>query len=84
MILQELFAEESLSLALSAQSNFWCDKVREKWLLEGDTGSRFFHQYAKARRNRACFSLLEVDEVLYSDLDFLSQHICGFFPRSLV
>jgi hypothetical protein len=55
---------ELLSL-LEKEEAFWQQRSRDKWLLQGDNNTSFFHRVANGRkRKRTMFSLKDGDNII--------------------
>lgn len=58
--------------------------MKERWLLEGDVGSHFFHSYVKGHLNHSAISHLEIDGELCLDSEKIASHICSFYKNFYV
>lgn len=57
-------------------------KCKIKWLNEGDERASFFHGWASAMKNRACLSILEIeDERFLSTKTRIEENILGFYRK---
>ena len=66
----------------------WRQKLRIRWLKEGDKCTKFFHQVANANRRNSSIESLDVNGSATSDPTIISDHIVNFYdslftePRS--
>ncbi|XP_058756625.1 uncharacterized protein LOC131629842 [Vicia villosa] len=77
----EIKAQNDLEMALNVEEEFWKEKTRLNWLVDGDRNTRFFHQYAKIRRKIKVISALRIREDLITDNDILENHIESHFAN---
>ena len=61
---------------------FWRQKIRIKWIKEGDCNTKFFHRVANGRRNRSFFkSLMLEDRVILNNIESISEEIKRHFGK---
>ncbi|XP_058776557.1 uncharacterized protein LOC131650867 [Vicia villosa] len=75
----EIKAQNELEIALNIEEEFWKEKTRLNWLVDGDRNTRFFQQYAKIRRKTKVISTLRIGEDLITDNAILENHIKSHF-----
>lgn len=84
MFLKEKELLRELNEIVSKEEFFWCQKLREVWLKDGDKNTKFFHNSTKARRE-----VNKISHIIYADgrsLDNLDQIVdkaTSFFQNLL-
>ncbi|MCI42194.1 RNA-directed DNA polymerase (Reverse transcriptase), partial [Trifolium medium] len=58
---EERIAQKDLDTALNHQEQFWKDKSRVQWLMEGDRNTSYFHRLTKIRHATNIISRLQKD-----------------------
>ena len=60
----------------------WRQKVRVKWVKEGDCNSKFFHKVANGKRNRKFIKVLENERGLVLDnSESIKEKILRYFEK---
>ena len=59
----------------------WRQKLRVKWLKEGDKNSNYFHTVANSHRRHNSISQLSINGVLSTDQDAIKAEISGFYQQ---
>ena len=71
--------EEKLVKLYEVEEIYWQKRGGEKWILQGDSNSSFFHKCANGRkRKKAIFSLEDRDKVL-TEKEELKKHISDYY-----
>ncbi|XP_004306169.1 PREDICTED: uncharacterized protein LOC101307720 [Fragaria vesca subsp. vesca] len=81
---EELLAHDGLTNVLSIQENFWADKVRVRWVKEGDRNTSYFHTLAKIRRARSFITSLCIGNDLVDDVNILRSHVVEHFTTAFM
>lgn len=76
---QEKDAQMELVKALHFEEEFWLQKSRMKWHLEGDRNTKFFHKMAKIKVVSKQISLLKNGDAVLSNSDELENHIVQYY-----
>ena len=73
--------EEKLVKLYEVEEIYWQKRGGEKWILQGDSNSSFFHKCANGRkRKKAIFSLEDRDKVL-TEKEELKKHITDYYKN---
>jgi hypothetical protein len=72
--------ERDLEEILTYEQNVW-RKSSEKWTLQGDGNTCFFHNVANGRRAKCTIFSLENDEGETSDMKDLCKHIEDYYKN---
>jgi hypothetical protein len=59
---------------------FWKQRNSERWILEGDTNTAFFHRSANGRRKTKICSL-DFDQGLLSNIQDIKGHVVSFYKQ---
>ncbi|RVX14383.1 Transposon TX1 uncharacterized 149 kDa protein [Vitis vinifera] len=60
----------------------WRQKVRVKWVKEGDCNSKFFHKVANGRRNRKFIKVLENERgLVLNNVESITEEILLYFEK---
>ena len=59
----------------------WRQKFRALWLQEGDKNSKFFHRLANSHQNANSIAKLNIDGILSSNQDDITDHIASFYEH---
>uniref|UniRef100_A0A2N9FWK9 Reverse transcriptase domain-containing protein n=1 Tax=Fagus sylvatica TaxID=28930 RepID=A0A2N9FWK9_FAGSY len=59
----------------------WWQKLRVKWLKEGDKNSKYFHTVANSHRRHNSIRQLSINGVLSTDQDAIKAEISGFYQQ---
>lgn len=60
---------------------YWLKRSHEKWLLEGDNNTEYYHSVANGRRRKnTIFSLQNGEDTVQGDEQLL-QHVTGFYKE---
>lgn len=75
----EVKAQHDLDLALRIEEEFWKEKSKLNWHLQGDRNTKFFHTFAKIKRKNNLISSLNVNGQLEYEQHKLESHIESHF-----
>ena len=59
----------------------WQVRGGERWLLEGDTNTAYFHGIANGRKRKCMIKSLEDRGVMISEPEALQAHITDYYKR---
>jgi hypothetical protein len=72
---------EELLAIYEHEEEFWRQRGREQWLLQGDNNTEFFHRCANGqKRKRTMFSLQNGNEIIQGTSDLLT-HATSFYKE---
>jgi len=75
ILMRSRYKEEELEKLMEAEELYWQRRGDEKWVLEGDLNTAFFHLVANGRkRKKHIFSLVENNQT-FSDPEKIQQMI---------
>lgn len=72
--------KENLSL-LETEESYWHSRSLEKWLLEGDSNSSYFHKVANGRQRKNTIISLEKDGKIIEGDDNLLRHATEYYSE---
>ena len=82
LIIQRALRKEELEELILREEIHWRQKVRVKWVKEGDCNSKFFHKVANGRRNRKFIKVLENERgVVLNDSESITEEILHYFEK---
>jgi hypothetical protein len=73
------FLEDRLFEILSAEEEYWRQRGRLQWTLQGDANTKFFHAYAKGRKRRCVIMSLVTDNGTIADKEEIKELIYSFY-----
>jgi hypothetical protein len=73
--------ERDLEEILAFEEKIWQQRCSAKWVLQGDSNTKFFHGIAKGRRRKCSIFSLDVEEGEISDPVELQKHIEEYYKR---
>lgn len=76
---QEKDAQLELERALNYQEEFWREKSRLNWYIQGDRNTEFFHKVAKVRSVTKQISMLRKDEYVLTNATDIENHIISYY-----
>jgi hypothetical protein len=65
------------------EETYWQQRVRLKWLLEGDMNTIFFHMVANNRRRKNLILSLQINDTINFNITDITSHILGYFKNLL-
>jgi hypothetical protein len=66
---------------IDREESYWHQRSREKWLLQGDSNTAFFHKMSNGcKRKRTIFSLKDGDKIIQGTPDLL-DHATAFYKN---
>ncbi|XP_042487307.1 uncharacterized protein LOC122067525 [Macadamia integrifolia] len=79
---QEAYTKSAHLVALKKHEKLWAEKLRIKWLKEGDRNSKFFHLYTKIKRAKNTIRRVKkTDGSIISDRDEIANYMIGFYEE---
>jgi hypothetical protein len=75
--------EDQLLEVFRAEEEYWRQRGRVRWVLQGDANTKFFHAMANGRRMKCCISSLVSDQGVITDKRLIQQHIYEFYRMLL-
>jgi hypothetical protein len=73
------FLEDQLLEILSAEEEYWRQRGRLQWTLQGDANTKFFHARANGRKRRCAILSLVTDNGTVVDKDKIKELIYSFY-----
>jgi mannosylglycoprotein endo-beta-mannosidase len=73
--------EKKMMLAYATEEAYWHKRGGEKWILQGDANTSFFHSLANGRRRRKLIVSLEDGDNVISEIEDLKSHITSFYKN---
>ncbi|KAK1678465.1 hypothetical protein QYE76_039313 [Lolium multiflorum] len=71
--------EDQLIQIFSDEEEYWRQRGRLRWTLQGDANTKYFHAVANGRRRRCHISSLKTDEGEITDQQAITQHVYDFY-----
>jgi hypothetical protein len=73
--------QKELLTIIDREESYWHQRSREKWLLQGDSNTAFFHRMSNGcKRKRTIFSLKDGDNIIQGTPDLL-EHATAFYKN---
>jgi hypothetical protein len=73
--------EYSLEEIMNKEEMHWQQRVTEKWLLQGDANTSFFHMCANGRRRKTRICSLDTEDDVISKQEDIAKHIVKFYKK---
>jgi mannosylglycoprotein endo-beta-mannosidase len=73
--------ETKLEKLMEEEEIYWQQRGGEKWVLEGDSNTTFFHLVANGRRRKKSIISLQHEGVSITDLKKIQEMIYGFYKN---
>ena len=73
--------ESELQEIYTAEEIYWQKRGGERWILQGDSNTSFFHKCANGRKRKSTITSLEDGERIISDLEELKTYITTFYKK---
>ena len=70
--------EDKLEQIYQREKIYWKQRGDEEWVLQGDTNSKFFHQFASGRRRKNIIRSLDSESGVITSQD-IENHITSFY-----
>jgi hypothetical protein len=71
--------ERELEEIYTYKESIWQKRCSERWVLQGDANTGFFHSIANGRRRKCTIHSLEIEEGEISEPENLRKHIEGYY-----
>lgn len=78
---RRLALEVELEKLLEAEEIYWQRRGGERWILEGDANTSFFHLMANGRRRKKQITALEHEGDEITDQGGIQHLICSFYKQ---
>jgi hypothetical protein len=73
--------EAELEQIYYKEEAYWQQRGSEKWLLQGDANSAFFHASANGKRRKTKICSLESEDEVISGMEALKLHVVDFYKK---
>ncbi|XP_019413999.1 PREDICTED: uncharacterized protein LOC109325854 [Lupinus angustifolius] len=80
---EERLAKSSLLQALSTEEEFWKQKSRLEWHMNGDRNTSFFHRITKIRQISKSLSMLKNGDTMLTDQNAIASYVLDYFTNLL-
>jgi hypothetical protein len=74
-------AQSNLDKALIRQEEFWKEKARLNWQLEGDRNTTFFHRITKIKNSKRLISSIKKNNEVITDQNHFAEHVVEYFKN---
>ncbi|KAJ9680073.1 hypothetical protein PVL29_019377 [Vitis rotundifolia] len=82
LLVQRTLRKGELEELILREEIHWRQKVRVKWVKEGDCNSKFFHKVANGRRNRKFIKVLENERgLVLNNAESITEEILLYFEK---
>jgi hypothetical protein len=71
--------EESLMLIYQGEEDYWCQRSRVQWTLQGDANGAYFHAIANGRHQKCAISALASPSGPITDKFAIQAHVYSFY-----
>ena len=71
--------EDQLTHLAKGEEEYWRQQSQQKWLLEGDANTTYFHAIANGRRRKCVIASLQTDQGIITEPLALQEHIYSFY-----
>jgi hypothetical protein len=71
--------EEQMMELLSAEEEYWRQRGRQQWILQGDANTKFFHAFANGRKRKCAIHSLSSDQGVVTEKDAIQELIYTFY-----
>jgi exonuclease III len=75
--------EDQILAIFRDEEEYWRQRGRVRWLLQGDSNTAYFHAVANGRRRKCCILRLLTDNGPISEKRQIQEHIYDFYRRLL-
>jgi hypothetical protein len=73
--------EREMEEIYTYKESIWQIRCSERWILQGDANTRFFHSVANRRRRKCTIQSLETEEGKFSEPTVLRTHIEDYYRK---
>ncbi|XP_019450480.1 PREDICTED: uncharacterized protein LOC109352716 [Lupinus angustifolius] len=81
---QDTLTQNELLHALRVEEEFWHEKSRLNWHINGDRNTSFFHKVAKIRHTTNAISMLNVGDRILEKQEDIANHVLSYFTDLFV
>lgn len=78
---ERIDVEHKLEDITISEDIFWKQRAGTKWVLQGDTNSHFYHQFASGRRRKNTISVLSTEDGEVRGQQEITTHIVDFYKK---
>jgi hypothetical protein len=71
--------EAQMMEMLSAEEEYWRQRGRQQWILQGDANTKFFHAFANGRKRKCAIHSLSSDQGLVTEKEAIQELIYSFY-----
>jgi mannosylglycoprotein endo-beta-mannosidase len=71
--------EENLMLIYQREEDYWCQRSRVQWTLQGDANTAYFHAIANGRRRKCAITALASPSGPITDKLAIQEHVYSFY-----
>jgi hypothetical protein len=64
---------------LSSEEEYWRQRGRQQWILQGDANTKFFHAFANGRKRKCAIHSLSSDQGVITEKGAIQEHIYSFY-----
>jgi len=76
---ERIEVEDNLERSNRSEEIYWKQRAGNKWLLEADANTHFFHQFANGRRRKNMISFLDSEAREIRGQKEITEHIVNFY-----
>jgi hypothetical protein len=71
--------EAQMMEMLSFEEEYWRQRGRQQWILQGDANTKFFHAFANGRKRKCAIHSLSSDQGVITEKGAIQEHIYSFY-----
>jgi hypothetical protein len=71
--------EAQMMEMLSSEEEYWRQRGRQQWILQGDANTKFFHAFANGRKRKCAIHSLSSDHGVITGKEAIQEHIYSFY-----
>jgi hypothetical protein len=75
--------EAQMMEMLSAEEEYWRQRGRQQWILQGDANTKFFHAFANGRKRKCAIHSLASDHGMVTGKEAIQELIYSFYRNLL-
>jgi len=78
---ERIGVEVELESFIRIEEIYWKQRSVQKWILEGDANTHFFHQFANGRRRKSSITSLDSDQGEIRGHKEITDHIVQYYKN---